>query len=545
VRATVESSPAAAAELGNVVRQFGTDIVQEEQRKADEIAVMSARRRLTEFENSTLYDPKTGALNRKGRDSFGLPEQINPEFDKQVTQIESELNDRQKRVFRRIAEESRSRLDTTVQRHVFQERQKYDTDETNNFVKTERDSAVFNYLDPRRVEASIENQIVAINAYASRNGRGAEWTKSEVENARSKTYLGIIKRALAEGKDQYASAFYEEVKNDIKSDESIEAAKLVSDGKYMGQSQRTADAIITKFGMSDLNVLYEQVKTIEDPKLRDQVQVRIDAEVSRYEHAVRATREVNFREAEKLVLSGRAVPPTIFQNLTVSQATAIRQYQKVISKGDSPETDWSLWYDLMGRASSDDPTVTSKFVKEDLLQYRAKLSDNEFKGIVAIQKSIRSKDNKETDKITGFRTTKQIVDDALSSSGLDPTPKYGTTDAKNVAKFRSMVDTLIMDFEVRERRKPNTKDIQGMVDDLLMKGEVPGTGFFFNTKKRAFELDPAKGETVVITKITDVPITERRKIEDALKRNGYQVTDDEIMKRYSQKLNLTFQRARQ
>jgi len=181
--------------LGNVIRQFGTDIVQEEQRKADEIAVMSARRRLTEFENSTLYDPKTGALNRKGRDSFGLPEQINPEFDKQVTQIESELNDRQKRVFRRIAEESRSRLDTTVQRHVFQERQKYDTDETNNFVKTERDSAVFNYLDPRRVEASIENQIAAINAYASRNGRGAEWTKSEVENARSKTYLGIIKRA--------------------------------------------------------------------------------------------------------------------------------------------------------------------------------------------------------------------------------------------------------------------------------------------------------------------------------------------------------------
>lgn len=535
-RATVRATPEAfGAGVGDVGEKFFQNMVQQEAEKADEIAVMSARRRLTEYQNKKLYDPKDGALNRRGRDSFGLPEETLPDFDNKISEIEGELSDRQRRVFRRIAEQSRAQLDETVQRHVFQERQKYDTEETNSFVATERESAVFNFRDPGRIESGIQNQISAINEYARRNGKGADWVKDQVEDAKSKTYLAVIKRALAEGDDRYASALYEEIKADIKSDEQVEAAKLVGDGKYVGASQRTADQIIGEHKI-DRAGAQEAIKKIEDPKLRDMVQQRVDQHYTRQKMIEAETREEAFEYATRLADSGQPIPATIRNALSMQQLTALDQYLRRKAKGEDVDTDWSVYYKLQRDAFTD----MNAFAKLDLMQYRPKLGDVEFKEIVGLQRAIRKGDAAEQEKLNGYRTAHQIVDDSLEAVGINPRAKDGTDDAKQVAQFRRLVDEQVLLFQTQNGRKANSVEVQAIVDNLLVKGKVPGTGVFgwFMKEKRVYQLDPTKQENLVV-KVDEIPLVERRKIEAALARQGKKTSDpdynDEMVRLYNLK----------
>lgn len=520
------------ANVGNTLANMGAQIRDEEIRKADEIEFMRVNRQAKEYNNAKLYDPKNGALTRKGRDSFSLPEEVLPDFDKKMSEIESTISSpRVKDAFRRQIEQSRNEVDLTVQRHVFQERANYDNEETQSFIKTSRDSATFNYSDPIRVMAEIGNQESAINAFAVRNGKGPDWAKERIEGERAKTHVQVIERALASGDDKYASAYYKEVKGDIKDDSlSIKAAQLVQAGSYQGESQRTMDKLSAEFG-GNRSAIQEAITKIEDPKLRDAVQARADQYIARIDAIQREDRESSMEYATNLIDNGKSyqdVPVGIRDRLTIGQRDALQRYGKFKAKGESPSTDWDLYYKLVQKAVAD----PASFSKNDLMQHRGHLDDTEFKELVRLQQSIGKADGKFEDQISGYRQTGQVVNDSLNAVGIDPTPKDGTNDAKSVARFRKLVDDEIMNFQRVNGRKPNTSDVQSVVDNLLVKGQVPGSGYIWNDKKRVFELGQGEG---LVAKIGDIPIAERRKIESALQRNKRPVTDDEVVRLFNLK----------
>lgn len=522
------------AGIGETLANTGAKVYDEEVKKAEDIEIMRVNRMRSEYINAKMYDPKNGALTRKGRDSFSLPEEVLPDYDKKMSEIESTISsERVKGIFRKQSESDRNGVDLSIQRHVFQERERYDNDETEAFIKTSRDSATFNYADPAKVMAEIGNQVSAITEFATRNGKGPDWVKNQVESARSKTHVQVIERALSEGNDKYASAYYEEVKSDIKDDAaSTQAAKLVQAGKYQGESQRIVDSLTKDLG-GNRSAWQEEITKITDPKLRDAVQIRADQYLARIDAIQREDRESAMGYATQLVDHGgnfESIPVGIRDKLTVSQLSALRQYSKFKAKGETPETDWGLYYSLRGMASNE--STMGKFANVDLMQHRGRLGDTEFKELVSIQTSIRKSDGKFADKIDGYRQAGQIVNDSLNAVGIDPTPKDGSDDAKSVARFRKLVDDQIIEFQRLNGRKPNTTEIQSAVDNLLAKGKVPGSGFIWNDSKRVFELKPGENLTV---KVEDIPLLERNKIEDALKRNGKPVTNDEVIRLFNLK----------
>jgi hypothetical protein len=519
------------AGLGAAINRVANDYAEKEFEAADEIAVIAATNKLKQKSTEIMYDPKFGALSRRGRDAFDLPEIVMPVYDRIADEIASEMTTpRQKAAFARVQSAQRDNINLQVQRHVFQERTAYDKAETEGLVESSRGDAVHNYADPARVMQELQLQGATLMGYAKRNGLGPEQARKMVEQNRSKTLLDVIERAAAANNDKIAKVYFDEGKSFLVGDHQTKAAKLVEESSLRGDSQRVADQLLSDPD-PDPFAIAEKIRDIKDPKLRDLVQNRVDAELQRREQRNQASREDQFMMSLNFIEQGgsfAALPASTVMQLTHNQRAALRSYQKSVVAGESIETDWALYYSLKTEATTE--ATMGAFAKKDLMQYRHKLGDTEFKEMVGLQAGYRKGDARDQDKINGYRTTKQIVDDSLASVGIDPTPKHGKTEAQQVAKFRRTVDEFVLQYSSQHGRPPPTKEVQQFVDNLLVKGKVPGSGIFWDSKKFAFELNP--DERIAIKK-ADVPAHTVRKIEDALKRNNIPITDEKVIELYN------------
>lgn len=519
------------AGVGITINRLANDWAQKEYEAADEIAVISATNKLKQKTTELMYDPKLGAMSRKGRDAFDLPEIVMPVFDRIAGEIASEMTTpRQKAAFSRVLGSTRDNVNLQVQRHVFQERSTYDKAETESLVQSSRGDAVHNYADPERVMQELQLQAQTLMSFARRNGVGPEQTRKMVEQNRSQTLFDVIERAAAANNDKVAKVYFDEGKSILVGDHQTKAAKLVEESSLRGESQRVADELLSDVD-PDPFAIGKKIKEIQDPKLRDLVQNRVDSELQRREQRNQAAREDQFMMALNFVEQGgsfASLPSSTVMQLTHNQRAALRSYQKTLAGGESIETDWALYYNLKTRATTE--ATIGEFSKTDLMQYRHKLGDTEFKELVGLQAGFRKGEVKDQDKINGYRTTKQIVDDSLASVGIDPTPRHGKTEAQQVARFRRIVDEYVLQYSSQHNRPPPTKEVQQFVDGLLIKGKVPGSGIFWDSKKFAFELNP--DERIAIKK-ADIPAHTLRKIEDALKRNNVPITDEKVIELYN------------
>jgi hypothetical protein len=529
------SADAAGAAIGEGLTQAGAaanKIYQQEKRKADEVAVLEADRQLGEHNNDLLYNQDTGVLNKRGRDAFGAPEEAMQSFDDRASEIEQGLaNDRQKLAFRKQATTRRTDIDRAIQRHVSVERQQFDTQETESYIANEINAGIAAAGDNERVDLSVDRTHGAYAMHADRNGLPDEWVNQKATEASSKIRVGVIDRLLAGGQDRSARVYYDQYKGDIAGAELPKIEKALEVGSVRGESQRQSDSILGE--TQDYQKALDKARKIDDPQVRDAVNTRIKDYFATQKQAEEERRATTFRNSASMIEKNggdlRAIAPGDWVKLDIGQREALEKRSRQIHEGVEPVTNWTKFYDLMNLASADE--TRQQFMKMDLMQYRPELANAEFKQITERQSALRA--GKSADEaLQGYRTTKQIVDDALAGAHIDPTPKPGSGDAEHVNLFRSTVDQRILDLQLRTGKKATTNDVQTIVDDLLIKGKVPGSGFLWNSSKRVYELKPTEAITMTADK---VPKIERDKIEAALRRNGRPVTDDSVVDLYQRR----------
>ncbi len=522
------------------IADVGMKIAQEEKLKADQLSVLDAERKKSALETELQYNPQSGALNKKGRDAFALPDQIKSAWDKGIEEIEKDLhNETQRMAFKKSEQTSWNSLNNNIQRHVAGEISKYDNDVTESSLANERDAASVNYMDPNRIGLSIENQKKWITDHANRNGLPAQWIEQKTNESISKTQVSVINRMLANGQDQLATAYFEKYKPTITDGDSLNSVeKAIKEGTLRGQSQRTTDQIQSSYGTWSERM--DAASKIQDPNVRDEVDRRLKTNMATEKTLQQQLEERVTLDATNIIEKFKdfdQVPPAMVQNMTPSTRKALRGYADDLREGKRPVTDWDQYYNLKTMAAT--PDLREKFMRENLLSYRPQMADAEFKELVNLQTTLRN--GKEDPELDGYRTNVMIVNGTLNDVGIDPTPKPGSDAARKVNGFQKVVDDQIRVFQQQTGKKATNKDVQTIVDNLIIEGSVPGTGFLglFKTKKRAFELEP--GETLVASD-TDkaigyggIPAGERAKIIDALKRNGIQPTDEKIMSLYLKK----------
>lgn len=539
----VTTAPLPGARLGaqTSARTFGAslgsavaDIAEREIDKADQIAVLEADRRLVETETALLHDPKTGALNRRGRDAFAVPEEALGAFDAQVAAIEQGLRgDRQRLAFRRSATSRRLDLDRALQRHVAGEIKAYDSAQTDAYLTNELAAGIAAAGDAERIALAGERLRAAVVDHAARNGLPPEWVQQKTGETQTKLHGGVIERLLATQQDRAAAAYYDAHKDAIVGTERARLEKALEVGSIRGESQRQADAILAQH--TDRAAALTAAKAIAEPAVRDAVETRLRQAFADREQA-RAERERTlFRNAATAVErtgDTTQVAPSVWAELEPAHRTALETRARQVREGVEPVTNYQRYYDLMGLASADE--TRHKFVQVDLMQYRGELSNRHFEELARLQGSLRT-GTKADEALDGYRTKKQIVDDSMRTIGLDPTvtDKTSKKKAEQVNLFRRRVDEEILALQAQTGKKATGQDVQAIVDNLLIKGTVPGSGWLWDDSKRLYELKP--GEAIDIPP-DEIPPAERAKIEEALKRRNVAVTPANIAAAFRLKL---------
>lgn len=197
--ATMQAPPAAAmgVNLEPALTQLD-DMAARWQDEANQVATMDADSALQEWENEYLYNPESGALNARGRNAFGLPEQSLSDFDKRASEVAANLNnDRQRQAFQKTVQARRAQIQSTVNRHVSRETEVYASEQTQSYVQRSREAAALNYNDPERIGMEIERQWGAIYAQGRREGWSPEAMATAREQAVSNTQRVVLEQIMA------------------------------------------------------------------------------------------------------------------------------------------------------------------------------------------------------------------------------------------------------------------------------------------------------------------------------------------------------------
>lgn len=496
--------------------QLFTQLAEDERRRADETALLEASNKLAKWENARLYDPSSGALTVKGKDAMPLPEQVGAEFEAVAGDIEGTLStDRQRKAFARERANRAINLDLNLRRHVFGEMQTYEAGELKTFIANGTEAAIANANDPRRVGQELQAVVNKIELHAPRAGLGPEATKAAIESARTQVHVGVIDRLLENNQEKKAAAYYAEVQDQIAGSERGKVEKALDAGSIRAEAQAATIKIIS--GGGTLQEQRAKANALDDPKLRDEVKARLEHEAAVSDRDARDREEAASRHGYDIIDKGGTtdnIPPAIWASYSGGTRSAMRSYQMSMAKGTPVETDWPTFYSLMEQASTDPGT----FLQQNLLNYKHKLNDTEFKQVEALKMSLRTGDREQTAKLSeDYRTEGQVIDNSLHAAGIDPGKKENAT---ATAFMRQRVGELTARLQKETGKKATNEDIQGVVDSIMTTSvEVPGSWWNIfgpaTTSKSVLELTPK-----------DIPSSERKEIDRVLRSHGWPVTDE-------------------
>jgi hypothetical protein len=421
-------------------------------------------------------------------------------------------------------------LDLNLRRHVAGEMQEYEAGELKAFVGNGVASAVANARDPRRVGEELAAVTAKITASAPRLGLGPEATAAAVGAARTQIHVGVIGRLLDTGDDQKAAFYYHGDKDtpgamaqiDGKARGDIE--KALEAGWLRGESQRVSDVILAAGG--SLDEQRAKVRAIENPKLRDAVQDRVEHEAVVADRVAREAEEADASEATNLIeKSGRfdAIPPSLLARLPLGLRGSLRSYARAKAAGVPVETDLPTYYSLMTKAG----TEPEAFVTENLLKYRGKLDEPEFKQLASLQLALRNGERNKVDKdLAGFRTKSDILEDSLVQYGIDPKAKAGTADANAIAQLRRMLDRRV-EADQAGGVKVDNVTIQAHLDALLgQETTIPGS--WWNIWPGGKSFTDTKG-SLLKTPASAIPEADRKVYEQVLAESGHEVTPATVL----------------
>lgn len=236
------------------VQRHVTSIIQEEERQADQIAVLDADNRLAEAESALLYDPKTGVLNRKGKNAFTAPEEAGAEWEKRTSEVEQSLtSERQQLVFRERAANRWQSIRNAVSRHVAGEIQQYDNETANAALGNRLDAAIRSNGEPHAVETAIVETTAIVADYGKRNGWSPDVLAEKQATAVSRIHAGVIEQMLSLGRDLDASAYFEDNKDAIAAAQLPAIEKALEQSSTDGAGMRAADAVWKQLGPKGTN----------------------------------------------------------------------------------------------------------------------------------------------------------------------------------------------------------------------------------------------------------------------------------------------------
>lgn len=233
----------------------------------------------------------------------------------------------------------------------------------------------------------------------------------------------------------------------------------------------------------DIGTMAQQLTQLGDPKQftklspeeRDQFTNRLTAEIKDFQRQVSsADDEVLKRNAEAgwngILSKVRDGQPVSYSDVPMPgavKADAQREmiaYVDKINKGEKPDTDMGLYAGLTQLATSD----RQKFTTTDLLKYRNRLSDADFKHFVDLQAGLRGGNPEAYDH---FQTTDEAIDTQLRAPQYNIDPK-DKNNAEKVGYVKTLVQHELAAAQERNGGKPLSLEERDGVISATLKNSI-------------------------------------------------------------------------
>lgn len=455
--------------------------------RADEAAVLDARRRLSEVER-TFFDPENpeSITAARGRNALGLPEKVLPKFQAAIAEIEKSLVGPQRDAFRNISLRNMEQFEGRVQQHVFRESENFlaATEQASLADISQRASTAAREGRMSDMDGEIGLAHAQLELQGQRRGLPAEAIKLAKDQFTSASLVSAVEGMLNTGDYRGAADFFRANLGQMQESDRGRIDNAVRNAELLIVQTDKANEIMGRFGTSDR--AFSEAQKIEDPVLRDRVTSIIDRQAAAVERAARAADRANLASAYEAVFQAdpgqgieQVVQPGVLARLDPQAVLALDQFQK--------------------RRLSNTATVTDPREFERLAVLPPEeLAEVDVNGLFVQGKlSVRDRDhwlkrqgdilNPKEDKAPSFASEAQMLEESFAVMGWQ-------TKGKRNEKERGAFRVAFFEAErarARELGRTLTDDEKFQVINQLQVQLVrTRPGFFFDRTetRRAFEV---------------------------------------------------------
>jgi len=318
------------------------------QQEDDAQAVHEARRKLNDWERSSVFDPEKGAVAKRGKDAFDLPKTLTEDFDKFSSEVGGSLaNKRQKAAFAEIALSRRSQIGAWADGHALKQREVFHEGQYQADMKDFEDRAVLYAADPTKVKTELALQNERTVGYLRGKGQSEELIAAAVkENAKLaheavssellQEFEGLLVGEDEDGAKAYLNANRERMtgKNALSAERGLRALR--------NQNATEAERQAAKAERERDKALKEAERTVDElrdfwigggsPELGYIAEVQSKTQGTPFEAAANAM----INQAQKGAAHGASTLPR--------QEASIRAMEAALANGSNPDAEKTLAY---------------------------------------------------------------------------------------------------------------------------------------------------------------------------------------------------------
>ena len=540
------------AQVGEQLAEHIGRAVQLEKLKADQVSAAERSAAIQQLSTKYLYGDQNspGYLASQGQNAI---QDIKPMMDNSDKDMQAILasapNDDVRRLVLRNYEETRDTMNRQANAHLMEQRDVYATNTLNGLLSANSDAAAKSIGTPdwqNVVEKNLSDGLNAIRSYGvvqkgdiliGQDGKAVKdadghpmagpETQAMMDSFTQRYQTGVVQSMLGNGDPRLAKQYFEHNADDFKKNPALYDSlnRAVMTDYTRQEATIKADGII-QAATSGQGMTLDQMKSEALQKTeglptewgyKTQARQAVSQWFDDRKQALKQQAEQQSASAYDYIVKNGKLPPA-YMTEGMDQASLWKFLN------DRPKTsDKQTLYALKDMASSADPKQRVDFEDENLYDYAGKLSDPDFKSMLALQARMRTPgrnglrpDNGVTPDMAAWRQQTEVGNEAMLALGWDPNMPtnrgqhfWQSASPTQVQQFRENLDDAVQNWQQANNKQAGRKDIEGLAQQLVLRQvqDRQNGVFVFKNAPHA-------------SSVEDIPAAGMQMVNTYLKNNG-------------------------
>lgn len=513
-----------------------SDFFEAEKKKADEVKSVEVRNRLAAAKNRLLYDPEKGALNKRGKDAFGLHETVSDELKKEFDDIETTLsNESQRAEFYKYKQAAQADIDNDLNRHTAVETRRYDEQQTTGAMEGPATDASIQYLDRDRTQKAVDEITEIRTKYGQRNGEAPEYTAAEVRKATSKVHVAVMSQMLVNDMAPKAEEHFKLYGETMEASDRTAMAKSIESGTTLKKAQDIAVELTRKH--STISAVMKEIDASQESAQVKEKAIDLAKErFSMQEQGKKQFKDNLFERFSKKLEQVKdfdvVQKDPSYWSLDDSQRKALRSEWKDIIDGPSKKNDDEKWTEFLFLNQGQ---LASMSRSDYVTKYRSHLSE-EYKTKADAKIDAAQNADAKNQILTPLSEYKDQIETTLraNNQSLDKkSPVYNQL----IMGIESAMERMEK-IELGGKRRATSQERQQLIDKLAIQ-KMFIEGRIWDSEKRAGQVtkDDAGKAYIPMSQIPpDAPARIQYDLDRALKAGNWaarKLSKREIEKAYA------------